>query len=127
MAEAEGLLLADEINVGHVGDAETLFQHFLLAGGSQLLFQLRSTVKVVFDDALVAAQNDQDIGDAGAHRLFHEVLDGGLVHDGQHTLGHGLGGGQHAGAEARSGDDGFRDVLHDSFSFKYVSGWVHQP
>lgn len=76
-----------------VGDAKALFQSLFLAGLCQLFFQLRAAVEVILDDALVAAQNDEDIGDAGTDGLFHQILDGGLVHDGQHALGHGFGGG----------------------------------
>ena len=84
---------------------QALFQSLFLAGLCQLFFQLRATVEVILDDALVAAQNDEDIGDAGTHSFFHQILDGGLVHDGQHALGHGLGSGQHAGAKTGGRDD----------------------
>ena len=128
VAQAQGLLLADEVDVGQVGDAQALLQHLLLAGCGQLLFQLRAAVEVVFDDALVAAQNDEDVGDAGTDGLFHQILDGGLVHKGQHPFGHGLGGGQHTGAKARSRDDSFRNFFHDSKLLrKTIAGWVHQP
>ena len=112
VAQAQGLLLADEVDVGQVGDAKALFQHFFLAGGSQLFFQLGAAVEVVLNDRLVPAQDDEDVGDAGADRLFDQVLDGGLIHDGQHPLGHGLGGGQDPRAQAGGRDDGFFDGLH---------------
>lgn len=112
MAQTQRLLLAHKEDVCHVGDAKALFQRLFLAGLCQLFFQLRAAVKVVLNDALVAAQNDEDIGDAGTHSFFHQILDGRLVHNGQHTLGHGLGSGQHAGAKTGGRDDGFGDFLH---------------
>ena len=71
MAQTQRLLLAYKIDVGQIGDAKAFLQHLFLAGGGQLLFQLRAAVKMVLDHALVAAQNDQDVGDAGTHGLFH--------------------------------------------------------
>jgi ferredoxin len=46
-------------------------------------------------------------------RLFHAVLDDGLVHDGEHLLGLGFGGREEAGAQTGGGEDGFPDyVIH---------------
>ena len=84
---------------------------FFLTGGSQLFLQLGAAVKVVFDHALVPAQNDQDIGDAGPDGFLHQILDGGFVHDGEHPLGHGLGGRQDTGAQTGGGDDGLRNFF----------------
>ena len=120
VAEAEGLVLADEEDVGQIRDAEALLQHLLLAGDGQLCFQLGAAVEVVLNDALIPAHDDEDVGDAGADGLLHQILDGGLVHEGEHPLGHGLGGGQDAGAEARSGDDCLGDFFHDSNSFTII-------
>ena len=113
VAEAEGLLLADEEDVGQIGDAEALFQHLLLAGSSKFCFQLGAAVKVVLDDVLIAAHDDKDVGDTGADSLLHQILDGGFVHEGEHSFGHRLGGGQHAGAKTSGGDD----CLGDFFSW----------
>ena len=121
MAQTQRLLLAHKEDVCHVGDAKALFQSLFLAGLCQLFFQLRAAVKVILNDALVAAQNDEDIGDAGTHSFFHQILDGRLVHNGEHLLGHGLCGGQHAGAQACRGDDGFTDLLHGKHSPLIVS------
>ncbi|MPN55845.1 hypothetical protein SDC9_203529 [bioreactor metagenome] len=44
-------------------------------------------------------------------------MDGGPVHNGQHLLGDAFGGGQHPGAKARGGDDGFGDLCHGGGSF----------
>ena len=101
MAQAQRLLLAHKEDVGKVRDAQALLQHFFLAGGGQLFFQLGAAVKVILDDALAAAQNDQ-------------ILDGGLIHDGKHPLGHGLGGGQHTGAQTGGRDDSLRNFFHGS-------------
>ena len=46
--------------------------------------------------------------------LLHQILDGGLIHDGEHPLGHGLGGGQHTGAQTGGRDDSLRNFFHGS-------------
>ena len=120
MAQTQRLLLAHEQDVGQIGNAQTLFQHLFLAGLGQLFLQLGAAVKVILDNALVAAQNDQDIGNAGADGLLHQILDGGLVHEGQHALGHCLGSRQYAGTKTRSRNNGFGDFFHNDspmFSF----------
>ena len=113
MTQTQRFLLAHEQDVGHISNAQTLLQHLFLAGLCQLFLQLGAAVKVILNNALVAAQNDQDIGNAGANGLLHQILDGGLIHDGQHSLGHCLGGGQYAGAKTRSRNNGFGDFFHN--------------
>ena len=120
MAQTQRLLLTHKQDVGHIGDAQTLLQHLFLAGLCQLFLQFGAAVKMILNNALVAAQNDQDIGNTGADGLLHQILDGGLIHDGQHSLGHCLGSGQYAGAKTRSRNNGFGDFFHNDspmFSF----------
>ena len=120
MTQTQRLLLAHKQDVGHIGDAQTLLQHLFLAGLCQFFFQLGAAVKMILNNALVAAQNDQDIGNTGTDGLLHQILDGGLIHDGQHSLGHRLGGGQYTGAKTCSRNNGFGDFFHDDspiFSF----------
>ena len=119
MAQTQRLLLAHKEDVCHVGDAKALFQSLFLAGLCQLFFQLRAAVEVILDDALVAAQNDEDIGDAGTHSFFHQILNGRLVHNGQHFLGHGFGFRQKPGTEAGCGDYGLTDFLHEEAPFRH--------
>ena len=114
MAQTQRLLLAHKEDVCHVGNAQTFLQRLFLAGLCQLFFQLGAAVKVILDDALVAAQNDQNVCDAGLDGFLHQILDGGLIHDGEHPLGHGLGGGQHTGAQTGGRDDSLRNFFHGS-------------
>ena len=67
-------------------------------------------VEMVLDDALVAAGDEDEMLDAGFARLVDRVLDQRPVDDRQHLLGHRLGGGQEAGAEAGDGKDGLADA-----------------
>ena len=105
VAKAEGLLLAHKEDVGQPGNAQASLQRSLLAGLGQSGLQLGGAVKVILDNVLVAADDNQNIRDARTDSLLHNVLNGGLVHNGQHLLGHGLGGGQHTGAQAGGGDN----------------------
>ena len=61
---------------------------------------------MVFDGAFAAPRDEDHVADAGAVGFFHGVLDERLVHDGEHFLGAGFGGGQKACAEAGDGEDG---------------------
>ncbi len=117
VAEAQSLMLTHKVDVGQIGDAEALFQHFLLAGNGELGLQLGAAVEVILNDVLIPAHDDEDIGDAGMDGLFHQILDGGLVHDGEHSLGHRFGSGQHAGAKTGGGNDCLGDFFHDLDSF----------
>ena len=63
MAQTQRLLLAHKEDVCHVGNAQTFLQSLFLAGLCQLFFQLGAAVKVILNDALVAAQNDQNVRD----------------------------------------------------------------
>src|SRR5947209_3592925 len=71
---------------------------------------------MIFDGALPPARDDDDVLDAGMDRLFYPILDNGLVHNGQHLFGLGLGGGEEAGAETRSGENGFSNFGQHNLS-----------
>ena len=75
-------------------------------------FQLELAVEMIFDDALVAAGDEDEMLDAGLARLVDDVLDERPVDDRQHFLRHGLGRRQEPGAEAGDGEDGFADGIH---------------
>ena len=77
------------------------------------VLELGDPVEVVGERVLVAADDHQDVVDAGCDRLFDDVLDRGLVDDGKHLLRHRLGGGEEAGAEPGGGDDGLDGNGHE--------------
>ena len=81
-------------------------QQLGLARRFQLAFQLVGGVEVVFNGALAAARDKHHVPHARRPGLFHGVLDQGLVHDGQHFLGAGLGGRQKARAQAGNRENG---------------------
>ena len=66
---------------------------------------------MVFDHALVAAGDEDEMLDSGLFRFLHDVLENGTVDHRQHLLRHRLGGGQETGAE--TGDR--KDSLADAF------------
>ena len=88
----------------------------LLAALGERALQLELAVEMVLDDALVAAGDEDEMLDAGGLGLVDHMLDHRAVDDGQHLLGHRLGGGQEAGAEPGYGEDGLADAL--------LSGWA---
>jgi hypothetical protein len=74
---------------------------------------------VIFDGALVLTGDDDDLLDARRRGLFDDVLNDGLIDDGQHLLGLGLGRRQEARAKSRRGNDGLAD-LHKRDLLCYV-------
>ncbi len=80
-------------------------QQVLLAGRGQLALELDGVIEVILQRALVPPRHQQDVIEAGGGRLFHDVLDGRLVNDGQHLLGLSLGRGQEPSSEPSGGDD----------------------
>jgi hypothetical protein len=108
-AEPQRLGLADVVDTGQVRDGANLLQLVELAGLLEPVLELERAIEVVLDRPLAAARDDEDVLDPGPHRLFHHVLNGGLVHDREHLLGLGLGRGEEPGSEPGRGDDG---LLH---------------
>ena len=113
MAQAQGLGLAD-IDEVHAGGRDLAHdaQQLVLALRGELGLEFRRPVEVILDGALVAAGDEDHVGDACGHGLLDRVLDQGLVHHRQHLLGHGLGGRQEAGAETGDGEHGSADGFH---------------
>ena len=102
--EPFGVLLGDDIMLS---EKPVLKQAFLQVGG---------IVKVVLDGVLAPVGDDEDLLHACGHSLLHDVLDHGLVHQGQHLLGNALGVGQKTGPQSRRGNDGFPNAHDDLLS-----------
>ena len=112
MAQPQRRLLAGE--AGGAGKGRIGQQGFQLLGLAALgegVLQLIGEIEVVLDDRLVAAGDENEMLDPGLAGLLHAMLEHRAVHHGQHFLGDHLGGGQHAGAKARDGEDGFADFF----------------
>ena len=67
---------------------------------------------------LAAASDQAELLDPGSTRFFDRVLDQRLVDDGEHLLGHRLGGRQEPGAEARDGQDGLAEGFAHVAAFR---------
>ena len=104
--QGSGLADVDEVHI-HRRDGVNDVQKLLLALGSKLGLKLGILVEMILDGALVAARDEDHVGDAGRSSFFHGVLDERLVDNGEHFLGHCLGGGQKSGPEAGHGEYGF--------------------
>src|ERR1017187_5598911 len=65
----------------------------------QRRIQLEAMVEMVLHSAFAAPGHDDDVLDPRRDRLFHAVLDDGLVHQRQHLLGNHFGGRQKARAQ----------------------------
>ncbi len=113
MAEAERRLLAGEARRARFRQVFHQQREVRrLAAFLQRAFELELTVEVVLDHRLIAAGDEDKMLDAGLARLVDHVLDQRPVHDRQHFLGHGFGGGQEACSKAGDREYGFADASH---------------
>ena len=112
VAEPERLLLAD---IGHrcqLGDGLDLGELLHLPAVMQVVLELEGGVEVILDGALVAAGDEDDLLEPRGHRLLDHILDRRLVDQRQHLLRLRLGGGEEAGSESGSGEDGLLHTGH---------------
>ena len=109
--EPEGIALADVVDVGEVVHHAHLVELVELVGLLEVVLELEIAVEVVLDGVLAAAGDHEDVGEAGRHRLFDDVLDRRLVDDRQHLLGLALRHRQEPRAEPGGGDHRFRHGL----------------
>ena len=77
---------------------------------------LRAAVKMVLYGTLSATTNNQNIGNTASQCLFNNILNGGLIHNGQHFLGAGLGSRQKTCAQASGRNNCFGNLLHNPSS-----------
>ena len=112
MPKPQLALLAHGKDVDHFRHPAHFFQFVQLAGTFQHVLELQVVVEVVLDDVLVTVGDEDHVLDMGTLGLFHNILDDGLVVDGQHFLGDILGRGQGTGPPAGHGDDNLTNVLH---------------
>ena len=122
VAEAERRLLAGERAIARRGEvAEQRLQLLDFAAPSQRVLKLVGDVEMILDHRLVAAGDENEMLDAGRHRLVDDVLQDRPVDHRQHLLRHAFGGGQEAGAETGDRQDGFADCL------RHLSGSLGAP
>ena len=113
VAQAIGRHLAHIGNFALLGKVgQDLVQKLVLALFLERRLKLEGVVEIVFHRALAPARNQDEVLDARRPRLGQHIVDQGAIHDGQHFLGRGLGGGQHAGAKTGDRENGFLDGLH---------------
>ena len=103
MAQTKRLLLPHIADPRQRRDAARDSQQLVLAALFERRVQLEAVVEVVFHRALAAAGDDDDVLNSGGDRLFHAVLNDGLVDQRQHLLGDDLGGRQKTRAEPARG------------------------
>ncbi len=122
VAEPQRFLLAGKARLPgarQVGLEQRQLQ--ILAPPPERLLQFVLLVEMILDDALVASGDEDEVLDAGLARLIDRELDDRPVDNGEHLLGHRLGGGQEPGAEAGDGKHGFLEgAFHDRNG---LAGW----
>jgi hypothetical protein len=113
MAKPQRLLLAGEARGARPGQIARQKLKIVspLALGQRVL-ELELPIEMVLDDGLVASRDEDEVLDAGFPRLIHDMLNEGPIDDGQHLLGHGLGGRQESCTQPGYRKHGFPYWLH---------------
>src|SRR5215472_5712956 len=115
-----GLADVDEVDAARQHGVYRLEQ-LGLAARSKLGLQLVGLVEMILDGALVAARDEDHVGDAGRGGLLHRILDQRLVDHRQHFLGACFRYRQKPAAEAGDGKYGlgYLTERHDGFLFSW--------
>ena len=127
--EAARFGLRDEDRAHPVGQRPPdLLQQLVLAGSLEPILQLVGLVEIVADRVLVPIGDEDQRIAARLDRLVNRILDQGPVDDGQHLLGHRLGGRKKACAEAGNRKDGLADPLrHESLACRGGKATIVAP
>ncbi|MNT51081.1 hypothetical protein D3C72_1880310 [compost metagenome] len=110
MAKAERRLLAGEAR--RAGLRQNVVEKLdleLLVALAERLIEFDLNIEIVLDDGLAAAGDEDQVLDAGFHRLVDHILNDRLVHHRQHFLRHGLGSRQETRAQTSDREHGFAD------------------
>src|ERR1017187_4958784 len=110
VSQPQGFLLPSVRNVDHVGDVAHDRKQILLAPRFKHVFQLEADVKMIFDGALAAAGDDNDVLNSGMQRLLDAILNERFIDQRQHLHRLRLGGGQEAAAKPPGREYGFANL-----------------
>lgn len=87
MTEPQRLFLADVEDLDHFRDLPHLGKFGVLPLVVEHGLQLEGDVEVILDRPLPPACYEEDLLDPGGDRLFHDIVDEGLIDEGKHLLG----------------------------------------
>ena len=79
---------------------------------------------MIFDGALAAAGDQDQLVESGVDDLLHDVLDDRRVDDRHHLLRQGLGCRKEPGSKPRGRDDGFAGATHELRSRRSSASWT---
>ncbi len=108
--QAQRFLLPHIGDIDHVRDGAYGGQQILLVARFEQVLQLEAHIEMIFDRGLAAAGDDDDVLDSGMNCFLHSVLDQRLIHQREHFLRLGLGGGEETGAKPRGRKDGLANL-----------------
>ena len=112
VAQTERRLLAGEAGVagaGRIGEQGLQFLGF--AATLQRILKLVGVVEMILDYRLVPARHEHEMLDARLAGFLDAMLEHGSIDNREHLLGNDLGGGKHARAEARHGENCLADTF----------------
>ena len=100
VSQAQRLLLTYVGHVDHVGNLAHDLEQVELAFFFEHSFQLVADVEMIFDRALAAPRDHDDLIASRRQRLFHAILDDGLIDQRQHLFRLRFGGRKETGAQS---------------------------
>src|SRR5687768_6625066 len=107
VSKAQGFRLTHVTEIGQIGNVSHLTEELRLSVSFEVLFQFHRPIEMVFDGALPAAGDDDDVFNAGGNGLFHRILNQRLVDQRKHFFGRRFGRGEKSRAEPGSWKNGF--------------------
>ena len=70
----------------HIRRLSYEIQEFLLSLALQFMFQRRCRVEMILNGALPVSADDENVLNTARERFLDDILDGRLVHDGEHLF-----------------------------------------
>ena len=107
MAKSQGLLLAYRNDINKVGDMVQLLSHYLLFFHLQNSIKFKIVIKMILNGGFSCTGYQDNLFNTGSDNLFHDILNGGPVHNGKHLFGNGFSSGQKPGPQSCHRNDCF--------------------
>ena len=129
MSQAQRLFLTHVGHVDHVGNLAYDLEQVVLAFFFEHLLQFVADVEMIFDRALAASSDNDDLVASGRHCLFHPILNDGLIDQRQHLFRLSFGGREKARTQSGSGENRFANspdlaavTVCSSFLHRFLAG-----
>ncbi len=87
VTQPHGFRLTNVTEVRQIRNVPHLVQDLALAAALEIFFEFQRTIEMIFNRALPAAGDDDNVFDPGRDRFFHDILNQRFVDQRQHLFG----------------------------------------